>query len=124
MTAKPVPAPDAPPSAETPPAASAATARSPLKIVGTDTDEAAFLDATSKASAPMIQRLAAHRDRISQSVKELESERFDLISRRDLIQRQADALIAGMDMHVSDIDATLALYERGMNSLSADGAQS
>lgn len=123
MTAKPAAAPDTPPAAETQPAASAAPARSPLKVVGTDTDEAAFLDATASATAPMIQRLAAHRDRIAQSVKELESERFDLISRRDLVQRQADALVSGLNMHLADIDATIALYEGGMNALPIDGGQ-
>jgi uncharacterized coiled-coil DUF342 family protein len=117
MTAKP----EAQPTTETPPAGIAAPARGPLKIVGTDIDEAAFLDETAKASAPMVQRLASHRDRMSQAVKELESERFDLISRRDLIQRQADALIEGLNMHIEDIDKTMRLYEAGMNSLDAEG---
>lgn len=81
-----------------------------------DEQEAAFTEA-AKQSAPMVQRLASHRDRIDLAVKELESERFDLISRRDLLRRQAAAVEAGINMHIEDIEQTLRLYEGGLNSL-------
>lgn len=73
----------------------------------------------ARQSAPMVQRLAAHRDRIDLALKELESERFDLISRRDLLRRQAEAVEAGLSMHIEDIEATMRLYEGGLNSLPA-----
>jgi hypothetical protein len=91
-----------------------------LKIVQPEIDqmEAVMADA-AKQSAPMVQRLATHRDRIDQAVKELESERFDLISRRDLLRRQAEAVEQGLSMHIEDVEATMRLYEGGLNSLPA-----
>lgn len=92
-----------------------------LKIVD-DADltaaEATFAEAT-KQSAPMVQRLASHRDGMAQAVKELESERFDLISRRDLLRRQFEAVEQGLTVHIDDVEATLRLYEAGLNSLAA-----
>jgi len=91
-----------------------------LKIVQPEIEqmEAVMQDA-AKQAAPMVQRLAAHRDRIDLALKELESERFDLISRRDLLRRQAEAVEAGLSMHIDDIEATMRLYEGGLNSLPA-----
>lgn len=88
-----------------------------LKVVDTDLEqaEATFTEA-AKQSAPMVQRLATHRDRMDLVVKELESDRFELISRRDMLRRQFEAVEAGLAMHIEDIEATLALYERGMTS--------
>jgi hypothetical protein len=91
-----------------------------LKIVQPEIEEMeAVLQDAAKQSAPMVQRLASHRDKIDLAVKELESERFDLISRRDLLRRQAEAVEAGLNMHIEDIEATMRLYEGGLNSLSA-----
>jgi hypothetical protein len=90
-----------------------------LKIVQPEVEEMeAVLQEAAKQSAPMVQRLASHRDKIDLAVKELESERFDLISRRDLLRRQAEAVEAGLNMHIEDIEATMRLYEGGLNSLS------
>lgn len=96
------------------------TARKNLALVETEQAEAAFAEA-AKQTAPMVQRLATHRDRIDLAVKELESERFDLISRRDLLRRQAEAVEAGLTMHIEDIEATMNLYATGMNSLAPVG---
>jgi hypothetical protein len=95
-----------------------------LKIVESDHTEmeAAVLEA-SKQAAPMVQRFATHRDRIDLAIKELESERFELISRRDLLRRQAEAVENGFSLHIGDIEATLKLYEGGLNSIEAPGAQ-
>lgn len=94
-----------------------------LKIVNPETEQLVELEQViqqaAKQVAPMVQRLTTHRDRIDLAIKELESERFDLISRRDLMRRQADAVEEGLNMHLQDIEATLKLYEAGMNSVPA-----
>lgn len=95
--------------------------RSKATLTVVDAAEAEFMEQSAKQSAPMVQRLAAHRDRIDLAVKELESERFDLISRRDLLRRQAEAVEQGLTMHIEDIEATMRLYEGGLNSLTAVG---
>lgn len=89
-----------------------------LKIVHPELEhmEAVMHDA-SKQTAPMVQRLASHRDRIDLTVKELESERFDLLTRRDLLRRQFEAVEQGLTMHIEDIESTMRLYENGLNSL-------
>ena len=89
-----------------------------LKIVQPELEqmEAVIADA-AKQSAPIVQRLATHRDRIDLAVKELESERFDLLSRRDLFRRQAEAVDQGLTMHINDIEATMKLYENGFNAV-------
>jgi hypothetical protein len=91
-----------------------------LKIVQPEIEqmETVILEA-AKQTAPMVQRLASHRDRIDLAVKELESERFELLSRRDLLRRQAEAVDNGFTMHINDIEATMKLYEGGLNSLQA-----
>lgn len=70
----------------------------------------------AKQSAPMVQRLATHRDRMDLAIKELESERFELMSRRDLVRRQAEAVDQGLTQHIADIEATIKLYEGGTQS--------
>lgn len=89
-----------------------------LKIVQPELEqmEAVIQDA-AKQAAPMVQRLASHRDRIDMAIKELESERFELLSRRDMFRRQAEAVEAGLTMHIDDIEATMRLYEGGIQSL-------
>lgn len=97
--------------------------RTALKVVKHDVEQLAELETVieeaAKATAPMVQRLASHRDRIDMAIKELEGERFELISRRDQMRRQADAVEQGLNMHIQDIEATMALYESGINSLAA-----
>lgn len=95
------------------------TTKTKLKIVDADIDqaEAEFHAASGQQTAPMVQRLATHRDKIDLAVKELESERFDLISRRDNLRRQYEAIESGMNMHIADIEQTMRLYEGGLNAL-------
>lgn len=93
------------------------TSRSKTQLQIVDTEAEAAIAEAAKQSAPMVQRLATHRDRIDLAIKELESERFELISRRDHLRRQAEAVEAGFAMHLEDIEATLRLYESGMNSI-------
>ena len=92
-----------------------------LKIVQPEIEQVeAVLQEAARQAAPMVQRLATHRDRIDLAVKELESERFDLISRRDLLRRQVEAVEQGLAMHLEDIEATMRLYESGLNTLPAN----
>ena len=89
-----------------------------LKIVQPELEQMeTVLQEAAKQSAPMVQRLATHRDRIDMALKELESERFELLSRRDLFRRQAEAVEQGLTMHLDDIEATMHLYESGFQSL-------
>ena len=113
---------DTPPTTETPPAGTAKAVRDDLQVVTTSNAEAKFLASAAAQSGPMVQRLASHRDKIDLVVKELEGERYDLTARRDLVRRQAEAVEVGLTMHIEDIEATLALYAGGLNSLS--GGQS
>ncbi|MDB5612750.1 MAG: hypothetical protein JWQ22_403 [Devosia sp.] len=89
-----------------------------LKIVQPELEQMeSVLQEAAKQTAPMVQRLATHRDRIDMALKELESERFELLSRRDLFRRQAEAVEQGLTMHIEDIQATMNLYENGFQSL-------
>ncbi|MDB5473973.1 MAG: hypothetical protein JWP99_1276 [Devosia sp.] len=93
-------------------------AKTELKVVDADHQQAeAVLIEAAKQAAPMVQRLATHRDRIDLAIKELESERFELLSRRDHLRRQAEAVEQGFAIHIEDIEATLKLYEGGLNSV-------
>ncbi len=89
-----------------------------LKIVDEEHQQAetAIMEA-AKQTAPMVQRLSSHRERIDLAIKELESERFEMISRRDHLRRQAEALEQGFALHLNDIESTLKMYEDGLNSV-------
>jgi predicted RNase H-like nuclease (RuvC/YqgF family) len=82
-----------------------------------NTDVAAT-DNTKDASLT-VHRVSAHRSRLSQIVKELESEKFELTARLEQLRRQADAVDQGFAQQIADIEATLRLYEQGLNSVSA-----
>jgi Zn-dependent oligopeptidase len=91
-----------------------------LKIVQPDLEQMeAVVTEAAKQAAPMVQRLATHRDRFDLALKELESERTDLVARRDLLRRQAEAVDSGLSMHIDDIDATMKLYQSGMSAVTA-----
>ncbi len=68
-------------------------------------------------TAPMVQRLGAHRDRVYMAVLELESEKFELQARRDHARQQFEAAERGLKQHIQDIEATLSLYEVGRGVL-------
>jgi hypothetical protein len=89
--------------------------RNELKLVQPDLDqmESVVVEA-AKQMAPMVRRLATHRDRFDLAIKELESERADLLARRDLLRRQAEAVENGLSIHIDDIESTLALYQNGL----------
>ena len=92
-----------------------------LKIVQPELEQMeAVIQEAAKQSAPMVQRLSTHRDRIDLAIKELESERFEMLSRRDMFRRQAEAVEAGLTMHIDDIEATMRLYEGGIQSLTTN----
>lgn len=71
--------------------------------------DAVLIEASAQTSR-MVQRCASHRDRIQVEVAELERERADLMARRDLLRRQVESVEQGINMHIEDIDATIALY--------------
>jgi len=91
----------------------------PRKAVAVNVEaaEIKFAETVKEQNAPMVQRLATHRDRVDQAIKELEAERFELQTRRDLVRRQAEAVDSGLSMHLDDIEQTLRLYEGGLNSI-------
>jgi len=76
----------------------------------------AFLEAAQQA-APMVQRFASHRDRFDLAIKELENERFEIVSRGDHLRRQIEAVESGFAVHLEDIESTLRMYENGINAL-------
>lgn len=80
-----------------------------------DQEALASVMKAANQTAPMVQRLALHRDRFDLAIKELESERFEILSRRDNLRRQLEAVESGFAMHLEDINATLKLYESGMH---------
>ena len=92
-----------------------------LKLVEPDLEqmEAAVVEA-ARQQAPIVRRLATHRDRFDMEIKALENERADLVTRRNLLTRQYEAALGGLDMHISDIDDTLGLYLGGMQGQDDD----
>ena len=52
----------------------------------------ALVKQTAQEDAPIVQRLAAHRDRVYMAVMALESEKFELQSRRDYFRQQFEAV--------------------------------
>jgi len=93
------------------------TTRKAVAVNNVEAAEVEFAETVKVQNAPMVQRLAAHRDRVDQAIKALEAERFELTTRRDLVRRQAEAVEAGLAMHIEDIESTLRLYENGLNSI-------
>lgn len=84
--------------------------------------EAVIAEAT-QITAPVIERLSTHRERVAQTGRELEGDRYTLVSQRDALTRAYEAAMAGIGHHIQDVDLCLALYENGMNSLPADGGK-
>lgn len=76
----------------------------------------AFTDPAAE-TAPLVKRLAAHRDLVYMAILALESEKFELQSRRDFLRAQLEAVDRGFAVHIQDIEATLRMYEAGLNSL-------
>lgn len=87
------------------------------------TDVELVIETASQITAPMIERLSTHRERVAQAVRELESDRFTLVSQRDTLTRAYEAAMAGIEHHIQDVDSCLELYERGLNGLPADGSK-
>jgi ABC-type transporter Mla subunit MlaD len=71
----------------------------------------------SKEAAPIAARVSVHRGRISQAVRELESEQFELVARLDHLRRQFEAVENGIHLQIADVEDTLRLYENGLNSV-------
>jgi hypothetical protein len=55
------------------------------------------------------------------AIMALESEKFELQSRRDYMRQQLEAVDEGFAAHIRDIEATLQMYEAGLNSLDPTG---
>lgn len=84
--------------------------------------EAVIAEAT-QITAPVIERLSTHRERVAQAVRELEGDRYTLVSQRDTLTRAYEAAMAGISSHIQDVENCLELYERGLNGLPADGSK-
>jgi hypothetical protein len=98
----------------------AATAKKPaqpkFRIVG-EPDLAQLekvVTEAAKQTAPIVQRTSSVRDELVVKVKALDSERSDLVDRKTLLTRQYEAAVAGLDMHIADVDAARALYVGGL----------
>jgi hypothetical protein len=50
-------------------------------------------------------------------VRELESEKFELVARLDHLRRQFEAVENGIHLQIADVEDTLRLYENGLNSV-------
>lgn len=74
----------------------------------------------SRQSAPLVQRAASVRDDLVVKIKALDSERSDLVDRMTLLTRQYEAAMAGLNMHIADIDAARALYVSGLGGEQAE----
>lgn len=72
---------------------------------------------SAKEPALTVQRVSAHRSRLSQIVQELESEKLELKGRLEQLRRQAAIVEQGFDEQIADVEATLRLYEHGLNSV-------
>jgi hypothetical protein len=70
-----------------------------------------------REAAPMLKRASVHRDRIGQAIRELESERSELLARLEHLRRGFDAAEQGLAHQIDDVEATLKLYEHGLNSV-------
>lgn len=94
--------------------------KTPAKSIAlAELDQAqAVIQEMSKESAPVVQRQGSHREAIDQTIKGLESERFDLMTRRDKLRSMAEAVDAGLSMHLADIEATIRLYQPAPSSVS------
>jgi hypothetical protein len=93
------------------------TTRKAVAVNNVEAAEVEFAETVKVQNAPMVQRLAATRDMIDQRVKALEAERFEFQTRRDLVRRQAEAVDAGLVIHLEDIEAAIKLLESGLNSV-------
>lgn len=81
------------------------------------------IEAAGVVSGPVVQRLGSHRDRFDLAIKQLEAERFELVSQKDAMKRAYEAAEQGLNHHIQDIENCLSLYERGLNGLPADGSK-
>jgi hypothetical protein len=90
-------------------------APNPVRSDHTHSDPTTMLGGNEKA--PMLVRVTAHRERIEQAVSDLESEKFELLSRLEHLHRQFYALEQGFNVQIADIEQTLKLYENGLNSV-------
>jgi chromosome segregation ATPase len=97
-----------------------ATVRANDEPEGTRADHSqsnAAINEAGREAAPMLKRASVHRDRIDQAIRELESERSELQTRLDHLRRQFEAAEQGLAHQIADVEATLKLYEHGLNSV-------
>jgi predicted RNase H-like nuclease (RuvC/YqgF family) len=80
-------------------------------------DNAVVATENTREASLTVHRVSAHRSRLSQIVKELESEKFELTARLEQLRKQADAVDQGFNQQIEDVEATLRLYEHGLNSV-------
>jgi hypothetical protein len=89
-------------------------------LTGAQTDNShsnAAIHQAGREAAPMLKRASVHRDRIGQAVRELEVEKSELLTRLEHLRRQFEAAEQGLAHQIEDVEATLKLYEHGLNSV-------
>lgn len=91
------------------------------ELIDISSSEAALLAETGSQTAVVVQRLGTHRDALDMALRALETERSDMVARREHIRRHYEAADSGLAMHLSDIDACIALYVAGLNALPKEG---
>lgn len=91
-----------------------------LKIVEADLSqmEAVVIEAAQQ-SAPMVNRVGSAENDVKLRLNILVRERDDFMDRQTLLRRQFEAADAGLAAQIEDIEATMRLYEGGLNSLTA-----
>ena len=93
------------------------TARKAVAVNNVEAAEVEFAETVKGQTSVMVQRLSQHRDAFDIAIKGLESERYELVSRLDLARRQFEAMETAINLHLSDIDASLSLFGSGLNSI-------
>jgi len=93
------------------------TTRKAVAVNNVEAAEVEFAETVKGQTSVMVQRLAQHRDAFDIAIKALEGERFHLQTRLDLARRQFEAIEAGIQLHLSDVENSLKLYENGLNSI-------
>jgi len=93
------------------------TTRKPVAVNNVEAAEVEFAETVKGQTSVMMERLSQHRDAFDQSIKALEGERYELVSRLDLARRQFEAMETAINLHLADIDASLSLFGSGINSI-------
>ena len=91
--------------------------RAKAVAVNVEAAEVEFAETVKAETGVLVSRLAGHRDAFDIAIKQLEGERFALQSKLDMARRQFEAVELAINTHLADVDASLALFGSGLNSI-------